>query len=66
MIIEKKYAIVDSNLQQCEGRFREMINLPVVLDFDNLTWHWNESPVKYHVLCITVQQYVKWSVYFAM
>ena len=44
MRIEKKYAIVDSNLPQCEGRVREMTTVAAGLDFDDPTWHWSESP----------------------
>ena len=42
----EKYAIFDSNLPQCEGRFGELTIWVVVLDFDDPTWHWSENPAK--------------------
>ena len=44
--IEKKKAIVDSNLPQCEGRFGGITTWAAVLDFYHHTWHRNESSVK--------------------
>ena len=39
----EKYATVDSNLPECEGKFGEMTTQAAVLD---TTWHWSESPAK--------------------
>ena len=46
VIIEKKDAIVYSNLSQCEGRFGKKMTYAAVLHFDDPTWHWSRSLAK--------------------